>query len=228
MIWFRWVLWHINHCRLFNAKSIRCYHSGSEWTWEWWQWKGTPHSPKLIICLYTVYCFRVLLFNANNWIKHQSNDQTGQFSISHLFALSSNVKQSGPGSDGYKRVLHIPQCFGIIIASPLNCLISYPGHLFGWRSYPSAEIQSVYSIAPAAWAVFLFDISVYVFTKHFTQAGFSVYVFTNHSAWAGCNTKSIFKWNSAGLNSEFSFSLIGCLTKVNSFCTAIYPYLEGE
>ena len=22
MIWFGWVLWHINHCRLFDAKSI--------------------------------------------------------------------------------------------------------------------------------------------------------------------------------------------------------------
>ena len=22
MIWFGWVLWHINHCRLFNAKAI--------------------------------------------------------------------------------------------------------------------------------------------------------------------------------------------------------------
>ena len=21
MIWFGWVLWHLNHCRLFNAKS---------------------------------------------------------------------------------------------------------------------------------------------------------------------------------------------------------------
>ena len=21
MIWFGWLLWHINHCRLFNAKS---------------------------------------------------------------------------------------------------------------------------------------------------------------------------------------------------------------
>ena len=26
---------------------IRCYHSGPEWTWEWWQWMGTLHSPKL-------------------------------------------------------------------------------------------------------------------------------------------------------------------------------------
>ena len=24
MIWFGWVLWHINHCRLFNAKSSLC------------------------------------------------------------------------------------------------------------------------------------------------------------------------------------------------------------
>ena len=112
MIWFGWVLWHINHCRSFNAKSglfiyitydkklnsfkycyisltsvicltqlndqtvlfpriqfsvsnlfahslnvkqfylthrldsFRCYHFGPKWTWEPWQWKGTPHSPK--------------------------------------------------------------------------------------------------------------------------------------------------------------------------------------
>ena len=26
---------------------IRDYHSGSEWTLEWWQWRCTPHSPKL-------------------------------------------------------------------------------------------------------------------------------------------------------------------------------------
>ena len=26
---------------------IRCYHFGPEWTWEWWQWRGTPYPPKL-------------------------------------------------------------------------------------------------------------------------------------------------------------------------------------
>ena len=26
---------------------IRCYHSRPGWTWEQWQWKGTPNSPKL-------------------------------------------------------------------------------------------------------------------------------------------------------------------------------------
>ena len=26
---------------------IRCYHSGPEWAWERWQWRGTLHSLKL-------------------------------------------------------------------------------------------------------------------------------------------------------------------------------------
>ena len=25
---------------------IKCYHSEPEWTWEQWQWRHTPHSPK--------------------------------------------------------------------------------------------------------------------------------------------------------------------------------------
>ena len=29
---------------------IRCYYSGPEWTWEWWQWRGIPHSRKLQHC----------------------------------------------------------------------------------------------------------------------------------------------------------------------------------
>ena len=29
---------------------IRCYYSGPEWTWERWQWRGIPHSPKLQHC----------------------------------------------------------------------------------------------------------------------------------------------------------------------------------
>ena len=57
----------------------------------------------LIICLHTVKWFQVLLCITNHSIKHQSfvytqlNDQTVLFqiihsSISHLFALSLNVK----------------------------------------------------------------------------------------------------------------------------------------
>ena len=29
----------------WNPKGY--YHSRSKWTWKWWQWKGTPHSPKV-------------------------------------------------------------------------------------------------------------------------------------------------------------------------------------
>ena len=106
--------------------------------------------------------------------KHQSfvgtqlNDQTAlsltiQFSISHLFALSLNVTvpfdpyigpylgQSGPGSNGDEEVLHILQSSNINEASPSDCLMSYPGHSLvgGWGSYPSAEMQLVYSTTPA-------------------------------------------------------------------------------
>ena len=27
--------------------AFMCYHSGPEWTWEWWQWRDTLHSLKL-------------------------------------------------------------------------------------------------------------------------------------------------------------------------------------
>ena len=60
--------------------------------------------------------------------------------------------QSGPGSNGNKGVLHIPQSSSITGTSPSNCLVSYPGHsMVG--SYPSAEKQLVYSTAPADWAI---------------------------------------------------------------------------
>ena len=73
--------WPIN-----KKGSIRCYHSKSEWTWEWWQWKRTPHSLKLL----TIRLFHV---------------------------ISKTLIGGGEGV-----------------------------------SYSSAEMQSVYSTAPATWA----------------------------------------------------------------------------
>ncbi len=35
---------------------------------------------------------------------------------------------------------------------PSDCLVSYQGHSWGGESYLSAEVQSVYSTAPADWA----------------------------------------------------------------------------
>ena len=55
--------------------------------------------------------------------------------------------QSGPGSDCTKGVLRIPKSSNISGASSSDCLVSYPGHSLG-KSYPSAEIQSAYYIAP--------------------------------------------------------------------------------
>ena len=59
--------------------------------------------------------------------------------------------QSGPGSNGNKGVLCIPQSTSITGVSPSDCLMSYPGHSLE-ELYPSAEMESVYSAAPADWA----------------------------------------------------------------------------
>ena len=101
--------------------------------------------PNLIL-LHTVKWLQVYLCISNNLIKHQSfvyiqlNDQTVLFSISHLFALSLNVKQfylthrSNPlrcynfEPKSNERVLSIPQSSRITRASPSDCLISHPGH----------------------------------------------------------------------------------------------------
>ena len=60
--------------------------------------------------------------------------------------------QSGPGSDGNKGVLRIPQSTSITEISPSDRLVSYLGHSLAGRAYPLAEKQSVYSTAPADWA----------------------------------------------------------------------------
>ena len=58
------------------------------------------------------------------------------------------LDQSGTGSDGNEEVLRIPQNSSITGISPSDCLVSYPGYLWG-GSYPSAEVQSAYSTVPA-------------------------------------------------------------------------------
>ena len=88
--------------------------------------------------------------------------QTIQFSISSQFssiwpinrALSRTTipGQSGPGSNGNERVLRISQSSSIAEASPSDCLVSYSGRSLG-KSYPSAEIQSMYSATPTDWAI---------------------------------------------------------------------------
>ena len=67
--------------------------------------------------------------------------------------------QSVPGSNGNEGVLRIPQSSSITRTSPSDCLVTYPGHSLGGGSYPSAEVQSVYSTAPSDWAMILCKLS---------------------------------------------------------------------
>ena len=84
--------------------------------------------------------------------------QTIQFSSNQSIgrALSGVITpgQSGPGSNCNEGVLHISQSSNITGASQSDRLGSYLGQsLCVWGGYPSAEVQSVYSTAPAEWAV---------------------------------------------------------------------------
>ena len=59
--------------------------------------------------------------------------------------------QSGSGSNINKGVLHIPKSSSITEASLSDCFVSYLGYSLE-ESYPSVEMQSMYSAAPADWA----------------------------------------------------------------------------
>ena len=61
---------------------------------------------------------------------------------------ATSLGQSEPGSDGKNEVLRIPQSSGVTGASPSDCLELNPGHSL-MESYLSADMQSVYSAAPA-------------------------------------------------------------------------------
>ena len=76
--------------------------------------------------------------------------------------------QSKPGSNGNEGVLCIPQSSSITGTSPSDCLVSYPEHLLGGGSYPSVELQSVYSSALAdrtnRWqCLHYYNLDLYVF-----------------------------------------------------------------
>ena len=68
--------------------------------------------------------------------------------IDRTLSGATTPDQGGPRSDGNEGVLYIPQSSSITWTSPSNCLVSYPGKSSG-GAYPSAEVQLVYSTAPA-------------------------------------------------------------------------------
>ena len=70
--------------------------------------------------------------------------------IDRILSCAIILGQSGPGSDGNEGGLCILQSSSITGTSKSDCLVSYPEHSLG-VSYPSVEMQSVYSAAPADW-----------------------------------------------------------------------------
>ena len=78
--------------------------------------------------------------------------------IYKTLSSATSPSQSGHGRDGNKRVLSIPQRSSITEALPSDRLVSYPGNSLG-KSYPSAEMQSVYFVSPANWVNSVGEIS---------------------------------------------------------------------
>ena len=68
--------------------------------------------------------------------------------IDRILSGATTLGQSGPGNNDNKEILYFPLS-SRAGASPLDHLMSYTGHSLGEGSYPSAEMQSVYSTAPA-------------------------------------------------------------------------------
>ena len=149
------VWWHISHCRLFSAKSNLVY---------------TYHHHHHVVLLAQMHFVGSILKRALAFFYTQLNDFNyfyikSEFSISHLFehiicfiwpidrTLSGTTtpSQSGPGSNGNEGVLHVLQ-ISKAGASPSDGLMSYLGHSLE-ESYPSSEMKSVYSTAPADWAI---------------------------------------------------------------------------
>ena len=75
-------------------------------------------------------------------------------SIWHINSTLSGTTtpgQSGPESNDNEGVLRISQGPGVSGSSPSDCLMSYTGHSLARSSYSFAEMQWVYSTAPAYW-----------------------------------------------------------------------------
>ena len=69
---------------------------------------------------------------------------------------------SGPGSDGHEEVLRIPQSSITTGTSLSDTLVLYPEPSLGGGSYPSTEMQLVYSTAPADWVITILNLQLYI------------------------------------------------------------------
>ena len=56
--------------------------------------------------------------------------------INRALSGASTLGQCGSGSNDNEGVLRTPQSYCITVASPSDCLMSFSGHLLGWRLTP--------------------------------------------------------------------------------------------
>ena len=123
------VLRHINHCRLFHAKSIFIHINSSISNHLVW------HKSRTVL-FQTIQFSKSTVWMSNSFIPP----------IDRTLSGATTPGQSEPGSDGNQGVLCFPQSSTINRASSSHCLVSYPGYSLG-ESYSSVEMQSVNSAA---------------------------------------------------------------------------------
>ena len=85
---------------------------------------------------------------------HKLISNSSIWPIDMTLSGGTNLGQSESKSDSKEGVLRIPKN-SKIRASPSDGFVSYTGHLPWGLSYPSAEMQSVFSTAPTNWALFI-------------------------------------------------------------------------
>ena len=109
------------------------YHSWLEWTWNHWQWLGSPpHSPKPPHQIQFSIISRTLVVGSLTILQPKP---TVYFYLTHRYTLSgsSTLGQRGTGSDDNKEVPRITQISSITWTSPLGSLGTY----LSWEPYPS-------------------------------------------------------------------------------------------
>ena len=85
-----------------------------------------------------------------------------QLVLLNLWIGATIPSQSGPVSNDNEGVFRILQSSCITGTSQSDCLVSYSEHSLaaGVGAYPSAEVQLVYSTAPADWATIRLDLLI--------------------------------------------------------------------
>ena len=78
--------------------------------------------------------------------------------IDRTLSSATTLGQSGHERDGYKRVLRIPQSSCITRVSPVDCLVSYAGHTFGWGVLPLRRDAVIVFYTPKRLGCRLFSV----------------------------------------------------------------------